>query len=369
MASVGQAIPKEILSLIDAGTVALGRHDRTNAVASFARACELLFLQAAECSNPTQKLELAKRAGQLLKTVQSLQGTPPAADGSAPGLAATAAQPGGGPRLHSGIAFSDVAGLDNVKETLRLRVIYPLQHPEKLAQYGLRAGGGLLLYGPPGTGKTMIAKALAGELNIPFFAIKPSEVLSKWFGESEQKLGALFDEARQHQSGAVIFVDEIDAIGTSRRESNSSEASRRLLTQLLQELDGVHGRPARLLFLAATNEPWLLDDALLRPGRFDEKCYVPLPDEPARRALLTLQLAGCDLAADLDLPHVARSHRHMRSAPLKPSVARAKQIPFREAVLNHVDRALARADLDVALASVRPSVSRDMLKRYEDYGR
>ncbi len=375
MAIAGEASQRDILASIDAGTGALARHDLPHAVAGFARASELLFQQAAQCSNPSQKLELAKRAGQLLKTVHSLQGVPASADESgtagvapgAPGSPSTV--PGAGPRLHSGIGFSHVAGLESVKETLRLRVIYPLKHPEKLAQYGLRAGGGLLLYGPPGTGKTMVAKALAGELDIPFFAIKPSEVLSKWFGESEQKLGALFNEARQHQEGAVIFVDEIDAIGASRRESNASEASRRLLTQLLQELDGVNGRPARLLFLAATNEPWLLDDALLRPGRFDEKCYVPLPDEPARRALLELQLAGCAKASDLDLAHAARATDGFSGADLMCLCERAKQIPFREAVLNGLDRPLGRSDLETALAGVRPSVSRDLLKRYEDYDR
>lgn len=196
MAIAGDAIRRDILSLIDAGTGALGRNDPANAVVSFARACELLFRQAAECSDPSRKLDLAKRAGQLLGTVQTLQGEPKSevgAAGTKPVAATGPCDASDALRLQSGIRFADVAGLEDVKETLRLRVIYPLQHPQKLAQYGLRAGGGMLLYGPPGTGKTMIAKALAGELDIPFFAIKPSEVLSKWFGESEQKLGALFE--------------------------------------------------------------------------------------------------------------------------------------------------------------------------------
>jgi len=139
----------------------------------------------------------------------------------------------------------------------------------------------------------LIARAVAGELTLPFFAVKPSQVLSQYYGQSERQLAELFDEARSCRPGAVIFVDEIDAIGASRSREEASEPSRRLLNQLLQELDGVNGRTEGMLFLAGTNEPWLLDEALLRPPRFTEKCYVPLPDLPARLAILKLGLRDC----------------------------------------------------------------------------
>jgi len=353
-----------VLELIDAGTASLGKKQRGTAATSYAQACELLFRAARETRDYEDKVQLTRRAQQLLTTVQHLRDQAEGGDddGDAP-------PKDGAPRIKTGIRFADVAGLENVKETLHLRLIYPLRNPEKLEKYGLRAGGGLLLYGPPGTGKTMIAKAVAGELELPFFAIKPSEVLSKYYGESTQKLAALFDEARQHTSGAIIFIDEIDSIGIARGGGDVSEASRKLVTQLLQELDGVQGRDKGLLFLAATNEPWLLDDALLRPGRFDEKCYVPLPDVPARLVLLKLQLKGCWLGPDVDLPSIVDRTERFSGADLMCLCERAKQIPFREAVLKGTERPVMASDFDAALQTVRPSVSLDSLKRYDEYSK
>jgi len=370
MVASGVKDGQQLLDLIDAGTGALGRKDRNMAAQKYAQAAEVLFQRAKDCHDPKEKTMLARRAQQLLQTIRTIRnladGEPdPSPVGAAPAGAVISSNEG--PRLKNSLTFDDVAGLEEVKEALRLRLIYPLRHPEKMAQYGLRAGGGLLLYGPPGTGKTMIAKALAGELDLPFMAIKPSEILSKWFGESAQKLAALFEEARQYASGAIIFIDEIDSIGASRNQANSSEGSRRLLTQLLQELDGVQGRDSGLLFLAATNEPWLLDTALLRPGRFDERCLVPLPDLPAREVLLQLQLRDCWLTEDVDFASLARQTERFSGADLMCLCERAKQIPFREAVLQGTDRPICQNDLREALQSVQPSISREVVKKFNDY--
>ena len=370
MAAPGVNNGQQILELIDAGTGALGRHDRGSAAQKYAQAAEILFRHAKDCQDTQEKVTLARRAQQLLHTIRNIRNLgenevdqADAGKTVVPGASNSA----GGPRLKSGLTFDDVAGLDDVKETLRLRLIYPLRHPDKMAQYGLRAGGGLLLYGPPGTGKTMIAKALAGELDLPFMAIKPSEILSKWFGESAQKLADLFEEARGYASGAIIFIDEIDSIGASRNQANASEGSRRLLTQLLQELDGVQGKDQGLLFLAATNEPWLLDSALLRPGRFDERCLVPLPDLPAREVLLQLQLKDCWLADNVDLGSLARQTERYSGADLMCLCERAKQIPFREAVLQGTDRPINQDDFQHALESVHPSITTDVVRKFEEY--
>ena len=359
---------RQVVSLIDAGNGALGRHDRQAAAVSYARASELLFQQAAAARRYDDKLRLAQRARQLLDSVRALKGEPAersdaAADAANRGPSGTAALP----RVATGITFADIAGLDEVKETLRLRMIYPARNPQALSRYGLTMGGGMLLFGPPGTGKTMVARAVAGELETPFFAIKPSDILSQYYGQSEAKLAELFETVRTCTQGAVVFVDEIDAIGASRSRADASEPSRRLLNQLLNELDGVHGRPQGLLFLAATNEPWLLDQALLRPPRFSDKCYIPLPDLTARLKLLELRLAGCPLAADLDLDRLAERTAGFSGADLVELCERAKQIPFREAILHGSDRPVERADLDEALSRVRPSVTPDSLQRYERF--
>ncbi|MCH8829546.1 MAG: ATP-binding protein [Planctomycetes bacterium] len=375
MSPADNRLGQRILDLIDSGTGALGRNDHAAAVVKFAEACQILFRHAADCTDPQEKVRLAKRGQQLLQTVQTLRGDGVASKSNDVAAAARSAEanngdngePEVGSRIHSNLTFDDVAGLQHVKETLHLRLIYPLKFPEKLEKYGLRAGGGLLLFGPPGTGKTMIAKAVAGELKLPFYAIKPAEVLSKFFGESTQRLAAVFDEARKSTEGAIIFIDEIDALAASRSDRGSSEASRRLVTQLLQELDGVGGRDHGLLFLAATNEPWLLDDALMRPGRFDEKCYVTLPDEPARRVLLKLQLKGCWLAPDIDLLDIAQKTDGYSGADLMCLCERSKQIPFREAVLEGNERPINGTDLYESLKHVKPSVSKASLARYDEF--
>jgi SpoVK/Ycf46/Vps4 family AAA+-type ATPase len=269
--------------------------------------------------------------------------------------------------LHTGVTFADIAGLDDVKETLRLRVIYPMQNPEKLARYGLEMGGGMLLYGPAGTGKTMVARAVAGELDLPFFPVVSSQILSEYYGQSEKQLARLFSEVREYPQGAVVFIDEVDAIGGSRRREGTSEPTRRLLNQLLQELDGIHGRPRGLLFLAATNEPWLLDEALLRPPRFTEKCYVPLPDAVARQTLLGHRLRDCPLDVDLDLAALAEKTEGYSGADLVNLCERAKLIPYRQSVLEGCDRALTVADFDQALGRVRPSVSAATVRRHEQW--
>ncbi len=371
MAGQSDDFARQVVSLIDAGNGALGRHDRRAAAVSYARAGELLFQQAAATRRYDDKLRLAQRARQLLESVRALKGEtaePTAADTDSP-CTAVRPEPGtaGGSRVATGVTFADIAGLEDVKETLRLRMIYPARNPEALSRYGLAMGGGMLLFGPPGTGKTMVARAVAGELETPFFAIKPSDILSQYYGQSEARLAELFETVRGCSQGAVVFVDEIDAIGASRSRADASEPSRRLLNQLLNELDGVHGRPKGLLFLAATNEPWLLDQALLRPPRFSDKCYIPLPDLTARRKLLELRLAGCPLAVDLDLDRLAERTAGFSGADLVELCERAKQIPFREAILHGSDRPVGQADLDEALSRVRPSVTPDSLQRYERF--
>src|SRR5690606_31800858 len=188
------------------------------------------------------------------------------------------------------LRFDDVAGLDEVKEEIRLRMIYPFTHAELAQRFGIRGGGGVLLYGPPGTGKTMLARATAGELDATFFRISPADVLSKWVGEAEQNIKKLFDAAAA-EPRSVIFIDEVEALGPGMRDERSS-VMRRGGPQILQVMERFDNSTAQsVLFMGATNVPWQLDPAVLRPGRFDEKVYIPLPDQPARRRMLDIYLA------------------------------------------------------------------------------
>ena len=180
------------------------------------------------------------------------------------------------------VRFADVAGLERVKEDIRLKMIYPFQHPELAAKFGVRPGGGVLLYGPPGTGKTLLAKATAGELDAAFFTISPADILSKWVGEAEQNVKKLFDAAAA-EPRSVIFIDEVEALIPARTDEGSSVMSR-LVPQFLQAMEGFDKKKlSPMLFMGATNVPWQLDPAVLRPGRFDDKVYIPLPDRPGRR--------------------------------------------------------------------------------------
>ncbi len=392
-----------LAGLMREANTALERGEREQAATLTAKASELLFLQAQKLTSLDEKKRLAKRANELLETSLILQGKlemrvdkAPSADplNTAAAIAAavdgkllagkkknggTAAGQGGTRILEQEspvesraakhvklLTFEDIAGLEDVKETLRLRVIYPLKHPEKLQTYNISAGGGMLLYGPPGTGKTLLARGVAGELQLPFFVIKSSEVLSQYYGQSERQLADLFAEAKDAPDGAVVFLDEIDAIGAARTDS-MNEASRRVLTQLLQELDGVDGRGEKLVFLAATNEPWLLDNALLRPPRFCERCYIPLPDADARLVLFQMGLKHCPLAEDVSLPELVTRTDGFSGADIVNICQRAKLYPYREAILSGEDRPVARADFETAMRGAKPSVTPEILRRFEQW--
>src|SRR4051812_35181314 len=241
----------------------------------------------------------------------------------------------------SGLKFADVAGLDDVKEDIRLKMIYPFEHPELAQRFGIRPGGGVLMYGPPGTGKTMLAKATAGEIEATFFRISPADVLSKWVGEAEQNIKKLFDAAAQ-EPRSIIFIDEIEALVPARRDEGSS-VMQRVVPQILQGVEGFDKKAGRpILLMGATNVPWQLDPAILRPGRFDEKVYIPLPDLPARRAMLEMYLANRPLADDVNLDDFAKQLEGYSGADIKYLCDRAATVPFLRSVASGQDGEITR---------------------------
>lgn len=202
------------------------------------------------------------------------------------------------------ITLDDVAGLADVKQHLHSTFLAPLRNPELAAAFGQKPGGSLLMYGPPGCGKTYIAKAIAGDLGASFIHVTLADLLSKWIGDSEKAIQSIFRDARS-AAPCVIFFDEFDALGGRRSSGGGgSHSMRMIVTQLLEELDGVSSVNDGVYFLAATNRPWDIDPALRRPGRIDRTVLVLPPDAVARAAILQTQLAGKP-ADDADVVAVA----------------------------------------------------------------
>jgi SpoVK/Ycf46/Vps4 family AAA+-type ATPase len=215
----------------------------------------------------------------------------------------------------------------------------------------------------------MIAKAIAREIDATFFTVSSADILSKWVGEAEQNVRKLFDAARAEPK-AVIFIDEIEAL-VPRRSSGGSTVMQRVVPQMLQELEGFDRKGDQcLLFVGATNKPWMLDDAMLRPGRFDTRVYLDLPDAPARTRMLEIYLAGRPLGGDIDLARLCGALDGYSGADIKSLCDRAASRPFMGFVLSGGSgekRPLSMADMEAAISEVRPSVLSKDLARYRKF--
>lgn len=213
------------------------------------------------------------------------------------------------------VTFADVAGADEAKAELQEEVDF-LRHPQKYHALGARIPRGVLLVGPPGTGKTLLARAVAGEAGVPFFSLSASEFVEMFVGVGASRVRNLFEQAKA-AAPAIIFIDELDAVGRRRGAGlgTTNDEREQTLNQLLVEMDGFDERQ-EVIVLAATNRPDVLDPALLRPGRFDRRVVVGLPDRPGREGILRIHTRKVRLAPDVDLSHLARSTTGMSGADL-----------------------------------------------------
>ncbi|AFP38286.1 Cell division control protein Cdc48, AAA+ ATPase family [Mycolicibacterium smegmatis MC2 155] len=253
----------------------------------------------------------------------------------------------------SGVRLSDVAGMADVKRQLELSLLGPIRNPELMKAFKMSARGGLLLYGPPGCGKTYIAKAVSGELGANFYQVGIADVLSRWLGESERAVRAVFDTARR-KAPCVLFFDEVDALGHRRSALGGSSGLRPVVNTLLEEMDSAASSNDGVYVLGATNAPWDVDVALRRPGRFDRMIFVPLPDPDARAAIVRLHLQDRPVEG-INLATVLNRTDGFSGADLAHICDTATQLAMSHSLRTGQVRPVQMHDIDAALAQIRPS--------------
>ena len=264
------------------------------------------------------------------------------------------------------VYYEDIGGLDKEVQKIREIIDLPLKYPKIFSKLGLKAPNGILLYGPPGTGKTLIAKAIASETSSYFIHLNGSEVMSKFYGESEARLRAIFEDAKQH-SPSIIFLDEIDALAP-KREQVIGDVEKRVITQLLALMDGIVDR-GDVIIIGATNIPDVLDPALRRPGRLDREIIVSIPNEEGRLKILEIHTRNMPLNEEIDLKKIAEITHGFVGADLASLCREAGMHAFRRIVDrreifgdfsdNGKEMIINMADFNKSLKEVEPSALRE----------
>src|SRR5690349_10711964 len=267
------------------------------------------------------------------------------------------------------ITYEDIGGLKNEVQKVREMIELPLRHPEIFERIGIEAPKGVLLHGPPGTGKTLLAKAVASETNANFFSIGGPEIMSKFYGESEERLRETFKQA-QENAPSIIFIDEIDSIAP-KREEVSGDVEKRVVSQLLSLMDGIEAR-GKLVVIGATNRPNAIDPALRRPGRFDREIEIGIPDDEGRFDILQIHTRGMPLTEDVNLESIAKVTHGFVGADLEALSKEAAMRSLRRVlpeinmeqskipieVLNKIK--ITNEDFQNALKDVQPSAMREV---------
>jgi len=250
------------------------------------------------------------------------------------------------------ITFSDVGGLDELKETIRMKIIKPFSTPGLFEKFKKKSGGGILLFGPPGCGKTFIAKATAGECRASFIPVHITDILDPYLGVSSRNIKDIFTNARTKKP-CILFFDEIDTIGYSRAKL-TGEHMRPIIDQLLVEIEGIESSTDKMLIIGATNMPWDVDPALRRPGRFDRLIFVMPPDVNARKEIFALKLRGRPIE-DIDYMELARRTELYSGADIENVVELAAENVIDSIMKTGVERKISMKDLILAIDKTKPS--------------
>ncbi len=264
------------------------------------------------------------------------------------------------------VSFKDVGGLTAVKKQIEKKIIIPFQKPSLFKRFKKKIGGGILLYGPPGCGKTLLARATAGECNASFFNVVISDVLDMYIGESESKLHAIFEEARDNKP-AVIFFDEVEALAAKRQNTRESTSSK-LVSQFLSELDGFSQNNKGVLILGATNVPWALDPAFRRPGRFDRVIFVAPPDHQARVDILRKLLTERPGGDTINIEKMAKVTSGFSGADIHNLVETAVDEAIDESISQESEIPLNNQHFSNAIKEVRSTVN-EWLSTARNYAR
>ncbi len=263
------------------------------------------------------------------------------------------------------IRWEDIGGLEELKETLKQAVEWPLTNSQDFRRLGIQPSRGVLLFGPPGTGKTMLTKAVATESKANFISVKGSEILSKWFGESERKISEIFKKARQ-ASPCIVFFDELDAIAPMRGSGvGEPRVVERMVNTILSEMDGLEELRG-IVIIGATNRPDLIDPALLRPGRFDEVVLVPPPDVKARLDILKVHVKNMALDDDVDLEKLAKKTEGYSGADIEALCRKSGVIALQE---NIKIEKISKRHFEEALNKINPSTTPQTKEYYEEIAR
>lgn len=267
----------------------------------------------------------------------------------------------------SNITFDDIAGLDEAKQSFKQKVVLPFEHPELFEKYGKKIGGGILLYGLPGTGKSMFAEAASNEVDALFIPVKCSDIKSKWYGESEKSIKEIFNKARKSKK-AIIFFDEFEAIG-AKRTDNSENGNNDLVPEILAEMQGVGTSKdnSTIIVIAATNKPWSIDSAFLRPGRFDDKIYIPLPDKEARKRLFELKLKNIP-TNNLDYDVLVDLTEDFNGADITEFCEKLKLQAINKSIEENAEHIIDMNDVYAVSKNIKPSVTIEdieLLKEFE----